>query len=91
MDEAMRSLQAPAGYPAVRCDDSEPGTRPAPARSARGTDYRGLTRDGKIAEAGGMGSLEVVEINTALDLNTARRNGRRVDFSAAGKHSLSNN
>jgi arginase len=88
--EAIRiASQAPAGYHVtLDVDALDPGDAPGSGTVVRG----GLTyREAhlameKIAEAGGALSLEVVEINTALDINnrTAER-GVELILSALGK------
>jgi arginase len=90
MDEAIAIAQrAPAGYHVtLDVDALDPGDAPGSGTVVRG----GLTyREAhlgmeKIAEAGGMLALEVVEINTALDSNNrAAELGVELILSALGK------
>jgi arginase len=90
MDEAIKiAAQAPAGYHVTfDVDALDPGDAPGSGTVVRG----GLTyREAhlgmeKIAEAGGMISLEVVEINTALDSNNRTAElGVELILSALGK------
>jgi len=90
MDEAIAIAQsAPAGYHVtLDVDALDPGDAPGSGTIVRG----GLTyREAhlgmeKIAEAGGMISLEVVEINTALDSNNRTAElGVELILSALGK------
>lgn len=90
MDEAIEIASgAPAGYHVTfDVDALDPGDAPGSGTVVRG----GLTyREAhlgmeKIAGAGGMVSLEVVEINTALDLNNRTAElGVELILSAAGK------
>jgi arginase len=90
MDEAIAiAAQAPAGYHVtLDVDALDPGDAPGSGTIVRG----GLTyREAhlgmeKIAEAGGMVSLEVVEINTALDINNRTAElGVELILSALGK------
>ena len=90
MDEAIAIASAgPAGYGVTfDVDVLDPGDAPGSGTLVRG----GLTyREAhlgmeKIAEAGGMRSLEVVEINTALDVNNRTAElGVELILSALGK------
>lgn len=90
MDEALAvASRAPAGYCVTfDVDVMDPGDAPGSGTLVRG----GLTyREShlgmeKIAEAGGMRSLEVVEINTALDVNNRTAElGVELILSALGK------
>ncbi|MFL6209005.1 MAG: arginase [Pyrinomonadaceae bacterium] len=90
MDEAIAIAQrAPAGYHVtLDVDALDPGDAPGSGTVVRG----GLTyREAhlgmeKIAEAGGMIALEVVEINTALDNNNRTAElGVELILSALGK------
>jgi arginase len=90
MDEAIAIAQrAPAGYHVtLDVDALDPGDAPGSGTVVRG----GLTyREAhlgmeKIAEAGGMLALEVVEINTALDSNNRTAElGVELILSALGK------
>ena len=90
VDEAIHiAAQAPAGYHVtLDVDALDPGDAPGSGTVVRG----GLTyREAhlameKIAEAGGMISLEVVEINTALDVNNKTAElGVELILSALGK------
>jgi arginase len=90
MDEAIQiASRAPAGYcVTLDVDALDPGDAPGSGTVVRG----GLTyREShlameKIAEAGGMRSLEVVEINTALDVNNRTAElGVELILSALGK------
>ncbi len=90
MDEAIHiAAQAPAGYHVtLDVDALDPGDAPGSGTVVRG----GLTyREAhlameKIAEAGGALSLEVVEINTALDINNRTAQlGVELILSALGK------
>ncbi|HEY6803562.1 MAG TPA: arginase [Pyrinomonadaceae bacterium] len=90
MDEAIAiASQATAGYSVTfDVDALDPGDAPGSGTLVRG----GLTyREAhlgmeKIAEAGGMRSLEVVEINTALDVNNKTAElGVELILSAFGK------
>ena len=90
MDEAIAiASAAPAGYAVTfDVDVLDPGDAPGSGTLVRG----GLTyREAhlgmeKIAEAGGMRSLEVVEINTALDVNNKTAElGVELILSALGK------
>ncbi len=90
MDEAIHIVQqATAGYGVTfDIDALDPGDAPGSGTLVRG----GLTyREAhlameKIAEAGGMRSLEVVEINTALDVNNRTAQlGVELILSALGK------
>src|SRR4029079_4552210 len=81
--------QASGGYPVtVDVDALDPGDAPGSGTLVRGgLTYReahlGLE---KIAEAGGMRSLEIVEINTALDVNNKTAElGVELILSALGK------
>jgi arginase len=93
MDEAVHiASQAPAGYHVtLDVDALDPGDAPGSGTVVRG----GLTyREAhlameKIAEAGGALSLEVVEINTALDINNRTAElGVELILSALGKSIL---
>lgn len=90
MDEAIAiASRASAGYSVtLDVDALDPGDAPGSGTVVRG----GLTyREShlameKIAEAGGMRSLEVVEINTALDVNNRTAElGVELILSALGK------
>src|SRR4030095_5101605 len=90
MDEAIAiAAQSDAGYAVTfDVDALDPGDAPGSGTLVRG----GLTyREAhlgmeKIAEAGGMRSLEVVEINTALDVNNKTAElGVELILSALGK------
>jgi arginase len=90
MDEAIAIASRPsAGYAVTfDVDALDPGDAPGSGTLVRG----GLTyREShlameKIAEAGGMLSLEVVEINTALDVNNRTAElGVEMILSALGK------
>ena len=90
MDEAIAiASRAPAGYAVTfDVDALDPGDAPGSGTLVRG----GLTyREShlameKIAEAGGMRSLEIVEINTALDVNNRTAEvGVELILSALGK------
>jgi arginase len=90
MDEAIEiARRAPGGYHVtLDVDALDPGDAPGSGTVVRG----GLTyREAhlameKIAEAGGMISLEVVEINTALDVNNRTAElGVELILSALGK------
>jgi arginase len=90
MDDAIAiAARAPAGYcVTLDVDALDPGDAPGSGTVVRG----GLTyREShlameKIAEAGGMRSLEVVEINTALDSNNRTAElGVELILSALGK------
>jgi arginase len=90
MDEAITiASSAPAGYSVtLDVDALDPGDAPGSGTVVRG----GLTyREAhlameKIAEVGGMRSLEVVEINTALDINNRTAElGVELILSALGK------
>ncbi|HYG79764.1 MAG TPA: arginase, partial [Pyrinomonadaceae bacterium] len=90
MDEAIHiASQAPAGYHVtLDVDALDPGDAPGSGTVVRG----GLTyREAhlameKIAEAGGALALEVVEINTALDINNRTAElGVELILSALGK------
>jgi arginase len=90
VDEAIRIAQQGSGGYAVTFDVDvlDPGDAPGSGTLVRG----GLTyREAhlameKIAEAGGMRSLEVVEINTALDVNNRTAVlGMELILSALGK------
>lgn len=90
MDEAIAiASQATAGYAVTfDVDALDPGDAPGSGTLVRG----GLTyREAhlgmeKIAEAGGMRSLEIVEINTALDVNNKTAElGVELILSALGK------
>jgi arginase len=90
MDEAIKIASRASGGYAVTFDVDvlDPGDAPGSGTLVRG----GLTyREAhlameKIAEAGGMRSLEVVEINTALDINNKTAElGVELILSALGK------
>jgi arginase len=90
MDEAIAiAARAPGGYHVtLDVDALDPGDAPGSGTVVRG----GLTyREAhlgmeKIADAGGMVSLEVVEINTALDVNNRTAElGVELILSALGK------
>ncbi len=90
IDEAIKIAgRAPGGYAVtLDVDALDPGDAPGSGTVVRG----GLTyREAhlameKIAEAGGMISLEVVEINTALDINNRTAElGVELILSALGK------
>lgn len=90
MDEAIQiARRAPGGYAVtLDVDALDPGDAPGSGTVVRG----GLTyREAhlameKIAEAGGMISLEVVEINTTLDVNNRTAElGVELVLSALGK------
>ena len=90
MDDAIRiAAQAPAGYHVtLDVDVLDPNDAPGSGTVVRG----GLTyREAhlameKIAEAGGMRALEVVEINTVLDVNNKTAElGVELILSALGK------
>jgi len=90
MDDAIKIAKAASGGYAVTFDVDalDPGDAPGSGTLVRG----GLTyREAhlgmeKIAEAGGMKSLEVVEINTALDVNNKTAElGVELILSALGK------
>jgi arginase len=90
MDEAIEiARRAPGGYHVtLDVDALDPGDAPGSGTVVRG----GLTyREAhlameKIADAGGMISLEVVEINTALDMNNRTAElGVELILSALGK------
>ena len=90
IDEAIQiASKAEAGYAVtLDIDALDPGDAPGSGTVVRG----GLTyREAhlameKIAEAGGMLSLEVVEINTALDVNNKTAElGVELILSALGK------
>lgn len=93
VDEAVHiASKAPAGYHVtLDVDALDPGDAPGSGTVVRG----GLTyREAhlameKIAEAGGARSLEVVEINTALDINNRTAElGVELILSALGKSIL---
>jgi arginase len=90
MDEAIAiASKAPAGYSVTfDVDALDPGDAPGSGTLVRGgLSYREahLAME-KIAEAGGMRSLEVVEINTALDINNRTAElGVELILSALGK------
>ncbi|HEY0386054.1 MAG TPA: arginase [Pyrinomonadaceae bacterium] len=90
MDEALAiAARAPAGYCVTfDVDVMDPGDAPGSGTLVRGgLSYREshLAME-KIAEAGGMRSLEVVEINTALDINNRTAElGVELILSALGK------
>ena len=90
MDEALAiARRAPAGYHVtLDVDALDPGDAPGSGTVVRGgLSYREahLAME-KIAEAGGMVSLEVVEINTALDSNNRTAElGVELILSALGK------
>ena len=90
VDEAIAiASRADAGYAITfDVDALDPGDAPGSGTLVRG----GLTyREAhlaleKIAEAGGMRSLEIVEINTALDINNRTAElGVELILSALGK------
>lgn len=90
MDEAIQIASRASGGYAVTFDVDalDPGDAPGSGTLVRG----GLTyREAhlameKVAEAGGMSSLEVVEINTALDINNKTAElGVELILSALGK------
>ncbi|HEU4837519.1 MAG TPA: arginase family protein, partial [Pyrinomonadaceae bacterium] len=90
MDEAIKiASRGTAGYSVTfDVDVLDPGDAPGSGTLVRG----GLTyREAhlameKIAEAGGMRSLEIVEINTALDVNNKTAElGVELILSALGK------
>jgi arginase len=90
IDDAIAiASSAPAGYAVTfDVDVLDPGDAPGSGTLVRGgLNYReahlGME---KIAEAGGMRSLEVVEINTALDINNRTAElGVELILSALGK------
>jgi arginase len=90
IDEAIEiARRAPAGYHVtLDVDALDPGDAPGSGTVVRGgLTYREahLSME-KIAEAGGMLSLEVVEINTALDINNRTAQlGVELILSALGK------
>jgi arginase len=90
VDDAIRiASRAPAGYcVTLDVDALDPGDAPGSGTVVRGgLSYREshLAME-KIAEAGGMRSLEVVEINTALDSNNRTAElGVELILSALGK------
>jgi arginase len=90
IDEAISiASRAPAGYAVtLDVDALDPGDAPGSGTVVRGgLSYREshLAME-KIAEAGGMRSLEVVEINTALDSNNRTAElGVELILSALGK------
>jgi arginase len=90
MDDAIAiAARAPAGYCVTfDIDALDPGDAPGSGTLVRGgMTYREshLAME-KIAEAGGMRSLEVVEINTALDINNRTAElGVELILSALGK------
>jgi arginase len=90
MDDAIAiASRAPAGYCVTfDVDVMDPGDAPGSGTLVRGgLSYREshLAME-KIAEAGGMRSLEVVEINTALDINNRTAElGVELILSALGK------
>ena len=90
IDEAITiAARAPAGYHVtLDVDAIDPGDAPGSGTVVRGgLTYREthLAME-KIAEAGGMISLEVVEINTALDINNRTAElGVELILSAMGK------
>ncbi len=90
MDEAIAiAARAPAGYAVTfDVDALDPGDAPGSGTLVRGgITYREahLAME-KIAEAGGMRSLEIVEINTALDINNRTAElGVELILSALGK------
>jgi arginase len=90
MDDAIAiASRAPAGYCVTfDIDALDPGDAPGSGTLVRGgMTYREshLAME-KIAEAGGMRSLEVVEINTALDINNRTAElGVELILSALGK------
>jgi arginase len=93
VDEAVHiASQAPAGYHVtLDVDALDPGDAPGSGTVVRGgLTYREahLSME-KIAEAGGALSLEVVEINTALDINNRTAElGVELILSALGKSIL---
>jgi arginase len=93
MDEALEIVsKAGAGYAVTfDVDVMDPGDAPGSGTLVRGgLSYREshLAME-KIAEAGGMLSLEVVEINTALDVNNRTSElGVELILSALGKRIL---
>ncbi len=93
MDEALSIVsKAGAGYAVTfDVDVMDPGDAPGSGTLVRGgLSYREshLAME-KIAEAGGMLSLEVVEINTALDVNNRTSElGVELILSALGKRIL---
>lgn len=93
IDEAIHiASQAPAGYHVtLDVDALDPGDAPGSGTVVRGgLTYREahLSME-KIAEAGGALSLEVVEINTALDINNRTAElGVELILSALGKSIL---
>jgi arginase len=90
IDDAIAiASKAPAGYAVTfDVDALDPGDAPGSGTLVRGgLSYREahLAME-KIAEAGGMRSLEVVEINTALDVNNRTAElGVELILSALGK------
>jgi arginase len=90
MDDAIAiASQAPAGYCVTfDVDVLDPGDAPGSGTLVRGgMTYREshLAME-KIAESGGMRSLEIVEINTALDVNNRTAElGVELILSALGK------
>jgi arginase len=90
IDDAIAiAARAPAGYCVTfDIDVMDPGDAPGSGTLVRGgLSYREshLAME-KIAEAGGMRSLEVVEINTALDINNRTAElGVELILSALGK------
>jgi arginase len=90
IDDAIAiASKAPAGYSVTfDVDALDPGDAPGSGTLVRGgLSYREahLAME-KIAEAGGMRSLEVVEINTALDINNRTAElGVELILSALGK------
>jgi arginase len=93
VDEAIAiASQATAGYAVTfDVDALDPGDAPGSGTLVRGgLSYREshLAME-KIAEAGGMRSLEIVEINTALDVNNRTAElGVELILSALGKRIL---
>jgi arginase len=93
MDEAIRiAAQGSGGYAVTfDVDVLDPGDAPGSGTLVRGgLSYREahLAME-KIAEAGGLRSLEVVEINTALDVNNRTAElGVELILSALGKRIL---
>jgi len=93
MDEALRIAKQGSGGFAVTFDVDvlDPGDAPGSGTLVRGgLSYREahLAME-KISEAGGMRSLEVVEINTALDVNNRTAElGVELILSALGKRIL---
>ncbi len=90
MDEAIAiARRAPAGYHVtLDVDALDPGDAPGSGTVVRGgLTYREVHLGmEKIAEAGGMVALEVVEINTALDSNNRTAElGVELILSALGK------